>query len=1465
MTVRGRLIWTISTVLLVSFLLQEFFHYRVGREEALRDATALAAEVHGMMMATRRVYHQQFLGSGLPLNENTLGFLPAYAMSRIARDFPNWSDSGITFNNVSDRPRNPANMASPAEREVIGFFRNNREATSHQVSFTKADGSRYMLFAHPIWVEPYCLKCHGPRDAAPKAIQDAYDAGFDYAVGELRGITSITVPDQFLVARISDHTRDMRIAYAVSSILVMGLIVQIVRRFVDAPMVALHRGMQRLSAGDLGARIAPLDGEFGQIGHTLNTLAGALQADIARREAAEAALAEKSAYLDNILRSSSEQSIIAADLDFTIRYCNPATERIFAIAPGQVVGQNIHDIHRDNRVDDGRVQAGLARIRSGAEHGFEMRPTVNGEERIIECKAAGIWDARRELTGFVLISRDVTARRRADRLLAESEERYRRLLELAHDAILVADPESGQLVDANRMASRLLGRPIGEIIGMHHTGLYPPDRVDAGVRAFESVVAAGEGTIPALAVRHADGHDLQMEVRAAAVDVGGRRLVQGIFRDTTERLSTAEVLRRSRENLLTAQRIARLGNWEWPVGAEQVSWSEEMYRIFGLDPDGAPVTMESFLTSAHPDDREGLRGLFDFFLTAPSFGFNYEYRLLRADGSERVVQQLAEATRDDSGAAVHVIGTLQDITELKRVERRLEEALARISEQENHLRSILENAPVAIVCTDADGHLVSLNPRAEQLFGCRADRMLGKPLAAIVAPREADGSGGWLAGFVPGADPAVGMGRRVEMSGRHADGSPVNIELVMTEVKRHSAVAYCAFITDISERKRLIQTLQETLLVAESASRAKSEFLANMSHEIRSPLNAVIGMTDLVLNSELSGDQRANLEIVQQSSLTLLELINGILDLSKIDEGLFFLEKIPFDVVGQIEKTCQSLAIKAHQRDLELHCALSPQLPETLIGDPLRLSQILTNLVANAVKFTRFGEITIRVEPDAAAAPDGIRLRFSVADSGIGIAEEKQQLIFERFTQEDGSTTRRYGGTGLGLTISRELVHLMRGRIWVDSTPGQGSTFHFTAHFDTVGGQGTVSGDADGLCGGIQEAPLSGVTVLVADGNASGRGILVEVLGGFGAAVEQAVDVSEALAHLDRAAEAEQYFDIMLLDQSLLRRESPELARLSNHAGCRNKPIAALFTNQSLADLPGGRLLKGASALKKPVGRFRALNLVNRLLGRSVEQRFGVMEKLLVERRRTVPLNILLVEDMMTNQKVAVSILEQVGHRVTVASHGNEALSLLGRMPFDLILMDLQMPVLDGYETTRAIRSADSHDAINRDIPIVAVTARTMDGEEQRCIEAGMNGYLKKPYLGRELIAAIQPFAKRRRRVDERRTPLKGGDARPVVAVGVSPEALEQHKAEFLAEMPAHVATLGAALADQSVAQAMQEADRVRRKAGEVGAVRVKTQAMRLKGHAEMADWEEARKTFAALESELAKAVRLLSESGEES
>lgn len=692
---------------------------------------------------------------------------------------------------------------------------------------------------------------------------------------------------------------------------------------------------------------------------------------------------------------------------------------------------------------------------------------------------------------------------------------------------------------------------------------------------------------------------------------------------------------------------------------------------------------------------------------------------------ELLEQRVAERTRDlarsheELRAQARVLEAT--LSEQKRAQRALLDAEARY-------HSLVESLPLAAWSKDLEGRFT---------FGNRLlSEFLGKPLDQIIGCTDLDFFPRELAEKYRRDDAAVvaqrGTFRDIERF-RKSDGEELLIQVFKAPVfdAAGQVIGTQGMAWDITALMRAEAALRQAKEEAEAANRAKNTFLANISHEIRTPMNGVLGMTELLLESNPTPEQREYLTIVKESAEALLDVINDILDFSKIEAGRFELVPAPFGLRDLVFDTLRALSPRAHCQGLDLACRIAPDVPDALVGDAGRLRQVLLNLAGNAVKFTDRGEVVVEVRAEQSDSGQ-VCLRFSVRDTGIGIPPEKQKTIFLAFEQADSSTTRRFGGTGLGLAISSKLVEMMGGRIWVESVPGVGSTFWFTAQFALH----TDAAPPSYLSPPPQDAALlKGLPVLVVEPHSATRQFLLEILHGWGLEPHAVETLPEAVAACDRAA-VERPFSIVVYGALAQPEGLATLHRLRRHTGC-GRLILLLEAAGQPADLARCREPEIFASLLKPVKEEDLYTAVLALAAGKVLDRPPLTLAQSLPPARA--LRVLLAEDSDVNRQVAVGLLEKRGHSVVCAANGREAVELACRQDFDVILMDVQMPELDGFQATQAIRQHEQRRG--RRIPVVAMTAHVMKGDRQRCLDAGMDGYVSKPVKPRELFSVVESLA----------------------------------------------------------------------------------------------------------------------------
>jgi PAS domain S-box-containing protein len=672
------------------------------------------------------------------------------------------------------------------------------------------------------------------------------------------------------------------------------------------------------------------------------------------------------------------------------------------------------------------------------------------------------------------------------------------------------------------------------------------------------------------------------------------------------------------------------------------------------------------------------------------------------------------------GGEQNVLALYQDISERMAVQRALRES-------EELFRTVSAAAPIGIFYTNANGKILYTNKRWEEMTGRTAQDAMRAGWADAVHPEDrAVVERLWESGFA----------LQIELKDQCRFLTPeghVNWVQWQTRalVGRDGTLqGYVGVVEDITRRRAAEQRLKEAKESAEAASRAKSEFLANMSHEIRTPMNGILGMTDLALDSELTHEQREYLEMVRSSAESLLGIINDILDFSKIEAGRLDLESVPFSLPDCIESALEPLAVRAQQKGLEVSWALQGDIPEFLMGDPTRLRQILINLVGNAIKFTKEGHVSVRAE--RLQSKDGlIPIRISVSDTGMGIPEEKQRQIFDAFSQADSSITREFGGTGLGLSISARLIQLMKSEIELESNPVKGSIFSFTVPFLMATG-------APPALPAIVHLSLLNERVLVVDDNEINRNLLMRILPPWGLQATCAASGVEALEFFGESLQVGAPFSVVLLDQNMPAMDGYEVAGKIRNLAKKYQPVIIILSSSPPSVEPARLKKLGIErTLMKPLRRATLYEAIRQ--GLKVPDSSEETSPPQTNKKKARVLRLLLVEDNRVNQKLAMRLLEKMGHQVTLAVNGKEAFELFKTNSFDMVLMDIQMPVMGGVEATQKIR--DSERQSGGHIPIIAMTAHAMAGDAEKYLSSGMDGYVSKPVRAGFLRAEIDRFA----------------------------------------------------------------------------------------------------------------------------
>jgi PAS domain S-box-containing protein len=897
--------------------------------------------------------------------------------------------------------------------------------------------------------------------------------------------------------------------------------------------------------------------------------------------------------------------------------------------------------------------------------------------------------------------------------LRERERRFRAIFNQTFQFVGLLEPD-GALLEANETALAFIGQRLEELQGcpFWETPWFPPS-FQQQIKAAVAAAAKGELGRFEIDIVGREGALARMDGSLKPLTDETGRVVQLIAegRDITERKRMEAALRESEARFRTVINSA-------PI------------ILFAVDRDGVFTLSEGRGLSAmglQPGEVVG-QSIFAVYRDTPQISENIRRALAGEELSVMVEwRELAFEIHyvpllDTSGAVTGVIGVATNITERKQAEAALRQSEERFHRMAaNFLDGVIYQF---LLRPDGSAGFPYISPSCRELYELEPEDIQRDAALILDATHPEDRAilDESIALSARTLSPWRWEGRIVTQSGvlKWIQGAS------RPEKQANGDILWDGLLMDISKRKQMEVELQQAKDAAEAANRAKSEFLANMSHEIRTPMNGILGMNGLLLDTELTPEQQEYASTVRSSAEALLGILNDILDFSKIEAGKLDLERIEFSLRESLGDALKTLALRAHEKGLELLYDVQPETLDTVVGDPIRLRQVVVNLVGNAIKFTTHGEVRMQVEQDWVNEEE-VALHVQVTDTGVGIPLDKQQHIFEAFSQADTSTTRQYGGTGLGLTISRQLVELMGGRIWMESIPGQGSTFHFTVRL----GRGQAAATPSLL----EPRQLHGLRVLVVDDNATNRRILYDQLRAWRMQPTLASSAREALTLLHQATEQGQPFPFILTDAHMPEMDGFTLAEQIKHIPTLAETTILMLTSASYAgDSARCRELGVAVYLTKPIKPAELRQALLQTLKQEGRPRHRSTSPPRAQPPQRV-LRILLAEDNAVNQKLAVRLLEKWGHEVVVANNGKETLAMVERESFDVVFMDVQMPEMDGLEATTVIRAKEQ--ITHTHLPIIAMTAHAMKGDRERCLAAGMDDYVSKPLKTTELQAAV--------------------------------------------------------------------------------------------------------------------------------
>ena len=1099
--------------------------------------------------------------------------------------------------------------------------------------------------------------------------------------------------------------------------------------------------------------------------------------DVTERRKAESALQASEQRWATTLASIGD-AVIATDISGRITFMNAVAEELTGwtlsealMKPAKEVFNIINEGTRREVEDPVTKVLALGMIVGLANHTILVRR--NGTEVPIDDSGAPIMDRKRNITGVVLVFRDITGRKKAENELQTTLKRFYAILSSLYAGILLVTNES-KIEFANQAFCDyffLKDKP-EDLIGLD--SLQMIERIkNAYLHPDEAVARIGE--LVRLG-QSAKSEEIAMSKSRTClrdfipITVDGEPFGRiWNHQDITNIKHVEKALSHSEAMLAEAQRIANVGSWEWDLQSSEVIWSDQMFRIFGEERGSFVPTNDRFLALVHPDDRKCIGDLIHDAIEHKSRHV-VEYRINTRQGTTRVVLAQAEVMPEQDGQHRRVVGTAMDITESKKAEEALREARTEAELRAAELQAVLDIAPVAVwIAHDPQCLRITGNKYADEIimqvprlanisasalpgdaavvFRVLRDGVELKPeelpaqvAAATGRPVEPEVldlifTDGRKVSLIEGAVPLFYVSGDIRGSvAAGADITPIKQaqealykakEGLEQKVQERTAELSSAkeaqesinkeLQLEIDGHKQTEQALLKAKDAAETATRAKSDFLANMSHEIRTPMNAVIGMTSLLLDDEsLNPEQRDFIETIRMSGDALMVIINDILDFSKMQENKIILEDQPFDLRNCVEEALDLVAGLAGEKNLNLAYIIERGVPGVIIGDPNRLRQIISNLLSNAVKFTERGEIKLTVT--GRNVNTAHEIHFAVKDTGIGIPQGQMDCLFQPFSQVDATVTRNYGGTGLGLAISKKLVELMDGKIWVESIHGKGSTFHFTIKAETAPSEPNAPPIGD-------QVQLVGKHVLIVDDNKTNRKVLGAYTYSWGMVPLIASRTEDALDWIQRG----DAFDIAILDMDM-----PDMDGLALAEKIRkyNKTLPLVI----LASV-GQRIPADHAHLVKPIKPFQLHKVLTDIISRSSAR--GPTRARPVDRKTPIcPLRILLAEDNVSSQKVALQILNRLGYKADAVANGIEALQALERQPYDIVLMDVRMPEMNGIEATRIIRQRWPENGPK----VIAITAFALEGDRDKCLEAGMDDYISKPVKMNELKAVLMKY-----------------------------------------------------------------------------------------------------------------------------
>ncbi len=1165
-------------------------------------------------------------------------------------------------------------------------------------------------------------------------------------------------------------------------------------------------------------------------------------------------LAINEALFQTLYRATSDAIMLFDDNGLIA--CNEATLAIFGVATEEVFC-SLHSADlspvqqsdgRDSRTAaNEHIETAIAEGSSRFEWTYKRDDT--GEVFPAEVLLTAMqMDGKTVLQGSV---RDIAERKEAEEYLQKSEAFQRALLQAIPDYVFVLD-DSGIILAVNQLPP---GYQEEEVVGQKASMFIPPEYYGVVEKAFQQALETGQIQSFETLVDFTDGRHYFLSRMNPTSLVGNKSTVVLISTDITARKRTEEALHDSEARFRDVAQSS--SDWIWEIDAQgrYTYVSDGVEKVLGyISEDMLGKTPFDLM----PEEKvEGVSEIYAAIVADKKPIVDLENWNISKNGLKVCLLTNGLPVLNDDGELLGYRGVDKDITERKQSENELRE-------KEKKYRRLFESAGDAtfiMSVSEEDGtRFADCNNSTLRLFRCHhREQIIGKSLVDFSPPLQPDNTASREKARQLTMAAMAGNPQTFEWEHQRLDGTRFFVEVSLVRIDVEDKPLMQAVLRDITNRKHAEALIKQARDEAETANKTKSEFLANMSHEIRTPMNGIIGMVQVLNNTRLDYEQLDALDVIKKSSDSLLNLINDILDISKIEEGKLGLEIIPFNLRVTVEDVVETIALRATEKRLEIFSLIDSDVPVFLKGDPGRLRQILMNLMDNAIKFTEKGEITIRVTNEQEEEGTA-RLRFEVADTGIGIPQDRIQAIFDSFAQADGSTTRKYGGTGLGLAISKQLVEMMGGKISAGSTVGEGSTFIFSAHFikDTESEQKETQKDS---C-----LDIRGTRTLIIDGNKSSQLACKLMLESFGCRTMAVNSGFEGIQALIKAAKERDPFILTLMDQMMPGMSGEQTAeKIKADSLINDTTIIMQSSLGSRGDVKRLKEIGVKGYLVKPIKQDQFKKAIAAALNPETAdpiESAPMITKHTLSEMDVSGTMVLLVEDNLLNQKVATKIMQKQGIKVSIAENGKKAVEAVHSSDFDLVLMDIQMPVMDGYEATKEIRRMEQQ--TGEHIPIIAMTANVMKGDQEKCLAAGIDDFVSKPILKKDFFDTMGRWITGDstddmvQRVETQSNPDNSGilpskegfDLNPIRAKCGDDEAFFHELAEiFITDVPKGIAKIKHSLDRNNNKEALQQAHRLKGASGNFGVQRLYELFSDLEASGEQNDLDVARSILVEAES----------------